>query len=32
MTFTDPDRSDLVVEVQAGELTHKIRTSLAWVL
>lgn len=32
MTLTDSDLSDLLAAVQAGELTEKIRTSLAWVL
>lgn len=32
MTFTDSDLSELLAAVKAGELTEKIRTSLAWVL
>ena len=32
MTLTDSDLSDLLAAVQAGEMTEKIRTSLAWVL
>lgn len=32
MTFTDSDLSELLAAVNAGELTEKIRTSLAWVL
>ena len=32
MAFTDSDLSELLAAVKAGELTEKIRTSLAWVL
>jgi len=32
VTLTESDLSDLLAAVQAGELTEKIRTSLAWVL
>ena len=32
MTLTESDLSELLAAVQAGELTEKIRTSLAWVL
>ena len=32
MTYTDSDLSDLLAAVQAGDMTEKIRTSLAWVL
>jgi putative transposase len=32
VTLTESDLSDLLAAVQAGEMTEKIRTSLAWVL
>jgi putative transposase len=32
VTFTDSDLSELLAAVKAGEMTEKIRTSLAWVL
>ncbi len=32
MAFTDSDLSELLEAVKAGEMTEKIRTSLAWVL
>lgn len=32
MAFTDSDLSELLEAVKAGEMTDKIRTSLAWVL
>ena len=32
MTYTDSDLSELLASVHAGEMTEKIRTSLAWVL
>jgi transposase-like protein len=32
VTLTDHDLSELLAAVQAGEMTEKIRTSLAWVL
>jgi putative transposase len=32
VAFTDSDLSELLAAVQAGEMTEKIRTSVAWVL
>jgi hypothetical protein len=32
VTYTDSDLSDPLAAVQAGEMTEKIPTSLAWVL
>jgi transposase-like protein len=32
VAFTDSDLSDLLAAVQAGEMTEKVRTSVAWVL
>ena len=32
MTLTESDLSELLAAVQAGDMTHTIRTSLAWVL
>jgi len=32
VTLTEFDLSDLLVAVQAGDITDTIRTSLAWVL